>query len=232
MSKILRAIKRYYYLLHSVFFNFYYLPFKQAIKLPIILYNPVFFSLKGKMKIDSNNISPGMIRLGLGGVSIFPDIMGIHYENHGGVIVFKGKCEIGSSSSISIGKDAIIVFGENFKATYGCKIVSYSQIIFGDNVLVGWDCLFVDSDFHVMYDASTDTMTQSRYPIHIGNNNWFAMKCTILKGTSTPDFCTVGASSLLNKKYILEPRCFLAGNPAKLISSDLYWDKSKDKIDY
>ena len=45
---LLRAI------ISSLYFNFKYLPFNQALKLPILLYKPYFKELKGKVVIDSN----------------------------------------------------------------------------------------------------------------------------------------------------------------------------------
>lgn len=44
---LLRAI------ISSLYFNFKYLPFNQALKLPILLYKPYFKELKGKVVIDS-----------------------------------------------------------------------------------------------------------------------------------------------------------------------------------
>ena len=55
---------------YSLFFNFYYLPFRQAIKMPIILYSPHFWSLKGRVVIDAPQVRFGMIRLGLINASI------------------------------------------------------------------------------------------------------------------------------------------------------------------
>ena len=57
---LLRAI------ISSLYFNFKYLPFNQALKLPILLYKPYFKELKGKVVIDSSNIYFGMIRMGFG----------------------------------------------------------------------------------------------------------------------------------------------------------------------
>lgn len=39
------------YIFPTVYFNFHYLPFKQAIKLPIVFYKPHFGMLKGKVLI-------------------------------------------------------------------------------------------------------------------------------------------------------------------------------------
>lgn len=55
---------------YSLYFNFHYLPVKQAIKMPIILYSPHFWALKGKVAIDAPQVRFGMIRLGLFNASI------------------------------------------------------------------------------------------------------------------------------------------------------------------
>lgn len=36
---------------YSIYFNFHYLPFRQAVKLPILLYKPKLLKLKGIVKI-------------------------------------------------------------------------------------------------------------------------------------------------------------------------------------
>lgn len=43
--RILRSI------LPSVYFNFHYLPFSQAIRLPILLYKPRLLKMKGNVKM-------------------------------------------------------------------------------------------------------------------------------------------------------------------------------------
>ena len=102
--RILRSI------LPSVYFNFHYLPFSQAIKMPILLYKPKLLKLKGDIKIGEGKIKFGMIRLGFPTVSLYPNT-GIVYENHGGTIVFNGKCTIGNNSAISIGSKGCVEFG-------------------------------------------------------------------------------------------------------------------------
>ena len=41
------------YIIPTIYFNFHYLPFSQAIKLPIVFYKPHFGKLKGVVKINS-----------------------------------------------------------------------------------------------------------------------------------------------------------------------------------
>lgn len=45
----------------SVYFCLKYLPFRQAIKLPILVYKPHFLKLKGTVVIENENIRFGMV---------------------------------------------------------------------------------------------------------------------------------------------------------------------------
>ena len=105
MVGFIKKIFRYRYILYSLYFNFRYLPFKQAIKLPIVLYKPHLLKCKGTIVINpiDGKITFGMIRLGFPGVSVYPN-NGITWENHGGTIIFKGKCVIGNDSYLSFGE--------------------------------------------------------------------------------------------------------------------------------
>lgn len=217
-------------ILHTIYFNFHYLPFKQAWKLPIILYKPKLLKLKGTVLIDSEDVRTGMIRLGLPSVSIYPN-QGIVYENHGGVCVFKGKCNIGNASAISIGEKGVITFGQEFKASSTFKLACYHYISFGDKVHVGWESLFMDTDFHTL-SRLDGTTTKGYGPIKIGANNWFGCKNTVLKNTITPDYCVIASNSLLNKDYSIGNYIVIGGNPCSKIAEGLLRDYSDDKINY
>lgn len=214
----------------SIFFNLYYLPFKQAIKLPIILYKPHFVKLKGKVIISSPTIRTGMIKLGPNVVPIYPN-SGIIFENNGGCIEFKGPCRIGNNSAISIGENAQIIIGNRFNASTTLKLISCHYISFGENTRIGWECTFMDTDFHKMKKLSGG-YTKGYAPIRIGNNNWFGTKCQIMKRTETPDYCTISATSFLNKKYNYPPYTVIGGNPASDIAHEIYRDVNDDVIVY
>lgn len=50
--KFVNAIRVLRYLPWSIYFNFHYLPFGQAIHLPILLYKPRILKSKGHVKIE------------------------------------------------------------------------------------------------------------------------------------------------------------------------------------
>lgn len=219
---ILRSIHK------TIFFNFHYLPFRQAIKLPIWLYKPHFLKLKGTITINAP-IRHGMIRLGCCNVSVYPNT-GIMIENHGGCIVFDDGCIIGNNSALSVGPLGLLVFGKSFSATTSLKLVCYHYIVFEENVLCGWNCLFTDTDFHKLTIIGGG-YTKPYDKIYIGADCWFAMNNIVMKGAILGDHCVVASNSLLNKDYSFHSYCLLAGQPAKVVKTGIYRNKDDDQID-
>lgn len=188
--RLLRSI------LHSIYFNFHYLPFHQAIYLPILLHKPKILSLKGTVTIEGE-IKTGMIKLGVSYVPFYPD-SGVMFQNLGGNIVFKGYCNIGSNSKLSIGEKGLCEFGTNVSASSSLKLCCNHHIVIGDYTRFGWECIIMDTDFHKMTKLSGG-YSKGFGSIIIGSNNWFGTGCLILKRTKTPNFCTVQAKTILEK---------------------------------
>lgn len=196
------------YIHKTVYFNFRSLPFKQAVKLPIWLYRPNILSCKGKIEFGGGKIKPGMVRLGFNAVSIYPQ-NGIMIENKG-TISFQGRCYIGNNSYISVGSSGYVSFGEDFAATAAFRLASYDRIEFGNQVSVGWDCLFMDTDFHRL--TREDGKRIKAYGnILIGNNVWFGNNCIVLKNTVVPNFTTMAAGTMLNSRCVV-PEKTVIGN--------------------
>jgi acetyltransferase-like isoleucine patch superfamily enzyme len=136
-----------------------------------------------------------MIQLGHFQVSLYPN-SGILLELRG-KIIFHGKCSIGNNSFISTGEQSILEFGKNFSSTTTLRLTCYDHIKFCDNVLVGWNCMFMDIDFHRL--TRVDGKPVNGYgPITIGKNTWIANGCRILKNTSIPDNSVIAAYTILS----------------------------------
>lgn len=211
MNKLRFFFQVLLYLPWSIYFCIRCLPFKQAMKLPVLLYKPKLRLDGGRVRIVGD-IFPGMIRMGFPYVSIYPS-SGIRIENHGS-IVFNGSCHIGNGSAISTGKEGQIYFGNNFGATAAVKLICYDSITFGNDTLIGWESIICDSDLHE-YETSAG-VSQLTAPIVIGNNNWFAMQCIALKGSRTEDDCIFAARSLVNRDLTEYGNAVMfAGTPAR-----------------
>ncbi|MCC6288643.1 MAG: hypothetical protein IT249_12245 [Chitinophagaceae bacterium] len=231
MKFFFKYTKFFPYIFHIIYFNFHYLPFKHAIKLPILLYRPKLLRTKGIVILDSDRIKFGMIRLGEFRVSLYPS-SGITWENWGGKVIFKGTCNIGNASAISVGTSGVLSFGNNFSSTAAFRIACYHSIEFNENVLFAWENIVVDTDFHKTKMIDTYLENKGFAPVRIGANNWFGLRCLTLKGTETPDFTIVAANSILNKKYNTPIYSVLAGSPASLKFTGIYLDRNDDILDY
>lgn len=143
--KLCRLFRVFRSLPYSIWFNFHYLPFGQAVRLPILLYKPTLKKCAGRVILEGKAY-PGRVRLGFPNVPIYPN-NGIMWENSG-TVKFEGRCSIGNSSYISVGRFGNLVLGDKFVATTALRLICFHAIEFGEQVLVGWDNLFCDTDFH------------------------------------------------------------------------------------
>ena len=218
-AKFLKLLKLSW--VKTIYFNFKYLPFNQAIKLPIFLFNPhIKISNQGGVKIDSNTIDTGMIQLGYDYIEPYPGC-GIQLSVSGR-IVFKGKCLIGNRSTIYVLGNAEI--GDNFMATYKFELICFDNIMIGNNSVFAWDVLCIDSSQHQLTNILTNKLVgEKSKPCKIGANCWIASKCVILPGTTLSDYTTVTANTTLNKDYSMYG-CYklLGGSPVHVLKENVY----------
>lgn len=218
------------YLPQTVYFNFRYLPLKQAYKLPILLYKPKLLNNIGKYVIKGN-VKFGMIRLGFPIVSIFPN-SGVTLENRG-MIEFNGKCTFGNGVAISVGKRGCLVIGDDVLATCGLKLVCYHRISIGDVVRMGWNITYMDTDFHSMKPVEGGKRSKGYGPITVKSHTWIASFCKLYKHTDVPEWCTVASNTVLKQKVEALPYSVIY-NPIETKSKYVarYRDPYDDFIQY
>lgn len=182
----------------SLVFNLLHLPLRQAWKVPVFLYKAKLRGNSGKF-IIRGRVKTAMVRLGRNVVDIYPD-SGIVLQNNG-TIVFNGRVVIGNDSALAVSPGATLEFGRNFFATCGLKTVCSNSVKFGDNVLIGWNTMVVDTDFHALKHLQTGIKTQnSTGPVAVGDDVWIANGCKLYKTTSVPSRCVVGADTILRSR--------------------------------
>ena len=71
-------------------------------------------------------------------------------------------------------------FGDNFDVTGSSSIICSKNITFGNDSLLSWDILIMDSDFHPILNRNKDRVN-SPLPINIENGVWIGCRSTILK---------------------------------------------------
>ncbi|WP_455672667.1 acyltransferase [Phocaeicola sp.] len=192
------------------------LPFKQAIKLPIVVNSRCkILSLKGKCIITSP-ISLGLVKIGFNEIGLFDKKYATTILQIDGTLVFKGRARINYNSKIIIGQQGTLEIGSNFDNSAGISIVCWNKIVIGNNVLTSWEILMMDTDFHSTICTDTKHMNEQTGCIEIvGDNVWIGNRAMLLKGTKIPNGSIIGAMSLVNKVF-LDENCLLAGNPAHI----------------
>jgi serine acetyltransferase len=221
ISKIKNNLKYLPYLLRSFYFNWQYFPFSVAIRLPILISpNVRLLKTKGVLEIQKDKIKFGLVRIGFGYVGIFDCKNSKAIWEVSGKVIFRGQANIGHGSKISVGPKGTLNIGDNFCITAESSIVCFNHITIGDDCLLAWDVLIMDTDFHKV--LKENVRINEDKSIGIGKNNWIGCRTTILKGTKTGTGCIIGAQSLLNKDYE-KKQVLIAGNPAKIIQENVEW---------
>lgn len=206
---------------NTLYFNFKYLPFHLAIRLPIWVSRRVRIR-KGKGEIIINgNVYTGMIRIGLDSVGIFDNKKSRSIWQVYGKVIFNGKCFLGHGCKISVGQNASLSFGNNFHCSAETSISTVLNITIGADCLFSWDILIMDTDWHKITDIKGNVQNPPK-PIRIGNHVWIGCRTTITKGISIADGTIIAAGSIISKD-VIEHNCIVGKNPQQVIRHDVRW---------
>jgi acetyltransferase-like isoleucine patch superfamily enzyme len=210
MKSLLKLIS--YLNLKTLYVNFKLLPLKDAVKRSIIVSRKTKIqSLSGSIELHAN-IRFGMIKIGFGNVGIFD------YQYERTILEIDGK--IIFHGSAIIGKYGLLEIGNRFLITAHSTIICFNHILFGDNCLLSWENIIMDTDFHHVYQDNRE-FNQPK-PIIVGDHVWIGMRCVILKGSIIADGCIIAANSLVSCN-LNSPASVYGGNPAKLLKQNITW---------
>lgn len=206
----------------TLFFNFYMLPFRKAIKIPFIIgRNTYFYDLSGTILIEGN-ITTGLIRFGFFGedTQMWNNDKTLLYIK--GKVLFKGSARFGVGLTIRVEKEGVLDIGKDVMVSNNSKIICYEKISIGEHSRIAWETQIIDTSFHFIKDVNTGTISQLNSKIIIGKNNWIGNRSSIMKGAVTPNYCIVASGSLVNKPLTFPANCIVAGTPVKLIKENVY----------
>ena len=204
-------------LLKTLVFNYRYFG-KNGLKLPALISRKVVLSrLAGDVKVE--NSSFGCIHIGFSSAGIFDYKKERAIWENSGTVWFDTKATLGQGVRISNQGD--VKFGKNARVMANTSIVCHESISFGDDVLISWECLFMDTDFHKLLDASREIRNTDK-PIVVGDKVWICCRTTILKGTTLGNDVVVAAGSVISGKRVDEHHC-LIGPQGKVIKREINW---------
>lgn len=201
-------------------FNFHYFPLKTALKLPVVVSHRTYLrELHGKVELPEK-VETAMIKIGFGDVGHYDRKRSRGIWQVSGTVSFGGKASIGHGSKISVRGN--LHFGADFNMTAESTIVCAKEIRFGDDCLLSWDILVMDTDEHPLYNKENKRINPDK-AILVGNHVWIGCKCVLLKGAEVPDNTVVAAGTLLTSSFVGEHQV-IGGNPPVVLKSDVHWE--------
>ena len=226
-------------------FNLHYFPLKTALKLPVVVSHRTFLrELHGKVELPEK-VETAMVKIGFGDVGHYDRKRSRSIWQVSGTVSFGGKASIGHGSKLSVRGN--LKFGAGFNMTAESTIVCAKEIRFGDDCLLSWDILVMDTDEHPLYNrhdtARHETRDSSPVPspevsqsinkenkrinpdkaIIVGNHVWIGCKCILLKGAEVPDNTVLAAGTLL-KSPIKGENQVIGGNPPSVLKNEVHWE--------
>lgn len=121
------------------------------------------------------------------------------------------------------GHERSITIGAGFSGGGHFRVVEDGTYIkIGERCLFSWDITVMASDYHAIYDDRGHVINKAT-SLTIGDDVWVGCKTTILKDTTIPDGCIIGANSVITRPFE-DKRCLIAGNPARIIKKNVRWN--------
>ena len=206
----------------SAYLNFSMLPFRQAIRFPIIVSRYThFYSLSGKIELLSEP-KFGMIRMGYFGEDVITPRDARILLQIEGLLRISDNVHFGCGVVFRIEPNAMLEIETNVRISNRTKIICYDQVSIGHDTRIAWECQIIDTTFHYMRNMADNSVTTLTGPIRIGAHNWIGNRVNVMRGALLPDYTIVAAGSLCNKKYDFPEYSLIAGSPAKLIKTGIY----------
>ena len=206
----------------TLYFNLHYLPLRSAIKIPILIFrNTKLSQINGEIRINCD-LKIGLIKIGPYNVGTLDMKYNRTIWQNNGIVIFNGAANIGSGTRLSINKNATLTFGDKFCITGGSSIVCSKEISFGNDCLLSWDILIMDTDFHNIINTENQTINPHK-AIKRGDRVWIGCRSIILKGVSICNDIVIAAGSKITKN-INTAQCIIGNdNNPKIIKKDIHW---------
>lgn len=166
-------------------------------------------------------MSTGMMLLGYQRLGIHDGYYNRTVWQVSGQITIEGeRIDIGRGSSLCVSGKCY--FGNHFAITGKSTIICRKSIIFGYGVLISWDALLMDTDYHTIINEQGMVINEEK-PIIVGDNVWIGCRATILKGTSIPSNSVIAAGSVISGS-MEEENCIYTSE-RKTLKRNITWQR-------
>lgn len=202
----------------TLLFNFRYFPLRTALRLPVLVSHRVWLMrLGGQVRLGDTRT--GSVRIGFGEVGIFDQHRSRTIWQVEGTVDFKGRADLGHGSKICV--SGTLVVGREVSISAESAIVATHRVQIGDQAVISWDVLIMDTDQHGVYDAS-GRQTNRAMPVSIGNAVWIGCRSLVLKGVQIADGVVVAAASTITRS-VESPNVVAGGHPLRVLRENIRW---------
>ena len=208
----------------TIFFNFYYLPIKDAIKLPFKVSHRIKIKNMGRRKSISVKEFAKPILIGKNGSFNLGHSEKTYWDiNKDANVNFNGSATFGRGTKIVCNKNSTISFGSNFYCNANCIINSDGDLEFGDNVLIGWNTQILTGDGHRVSESGFDKKVNPKGSIKIGNHVWIASNVIVLNNANINNDSVVATKALVSKKF--NESNIIIGKYNEILRKNINWEK-------
>lgn len=222
VSKLIGTKRQKVNYFKSLYVNFCFFPFKDAIKMPILIYGECTLYAKGGQIKFTVPIHRGVLKIGL------TDPVRSYYSKSflsiNGDLVVGNNVILRRGINLEIIKNAVLELEDNVSIGHNCTLIVYKNICIKRATSVGNNTTFMDTDFHYIVNMQSKTVKSFRGNIEINENCWIGGNCIIKKNTILPrGTILAGPFSMVSKDYtkIVPEFSIIAGCPAKLVVENM-----------
>ncbi len=105
---------------------------------------------------------------------------------------------------------------------------SNSYFNVGKKCMFAFDINIFNTDAHPIYSIGPNEIINKVKGINIGNHCLIGANVTLLKNTNISDDCILGWGGVVSGSF-QQPHCAIAGNPAKIVKTDITWNSNGSK---
>ncbi len=168
----------------TVYFNLKYLPFRDALKFPILVSHRVALRrMRGRIRVDQASL--GRVKIGFRSNNIIDEGVDLAVWDVTGTVEFNGRVEIGSATKLLV--SGHLSLGDDLWASGRSLISCEQRIEFGAHTLLSWDVTVIDHDFHPVSDLQTGEVLNEPKPVLVGKGVWVGAGATLLRGSVVGD---------------------------------------------
>ena len=208
-------------LLTTLRLNFRLLPWRQALRLPIVVDGPLRVEIGPEARlILPADAGRGIIRLG-SRHETYKAAAGRGQFSLFGTWKAEGPIRLGIDSCLYIHRGALLITGRGIYIARDSQVECAEAVTIGDHVLAGEIYLCDSAGHSVTHGTVVSPLTR---PIHISAGCYLGYRTMVLRGAQIPPHCVVGSGAVCTRDFIRDypdGHLLLTGVPAQVRATDV-----------